>query len=306
MEEKFKLNYTLRFILLCFVAVILSVVAINSCFEAEGNDFEITFIDVGQGDCAYIKTPDGYRILVDGGDEGSYEKYIKPYLARKKIKHINAVILSHFHSDHASGILEMLEDNMRVDALYAPYDYGNESLFEDKIKDICKNMNINVIETRIGDVVFDNDGVFIKAWFPSYYQYDNTKENYNENNDSLVFTVDYNGVRTLFTGDIEEDVEKAIYDNIDLDSHILKVAHHGSKTSSSETFLDVVSPQYAVISCGENNQNGFPHIDVLKRLKKYNTEVLRTDLKGDITFVVDENGSINVKTSRQEVAGYGY
>ncbi len=306
MEEKFKLNYTLRFIILCIFAVILSLLAISSCFEAEGNDFEITFIDVGQGDCAYIKTPAGYRILVDGGDEGSYEKYIKPFLARKRIKHINAVILSHFHSDHASGIMEMLEDNMRVDVLYAPYDYGNKYLFEDKIKKICKDMNINVVESRIGDVIFDNEEVFIKAWFPSYYQYDNTKKNYNENNDSLVFTVDYNGVRTLFTGDIEEDVEKTIFDNMDLDSHILKVAHHGSKTSSCDLFLDVVTPQYAVISCGKNNREGFPHIDVLKGLKKYNTEILRTDLKGDITFIIDENGSINVKTSRQEVAGYGY
>ena len=306
MEEKFKISYILKFILLCIVAALLSVAAINSCFESEGDDFEITFIDVGQGDCAYIKTPAGHRILIDDGDEGSYEKYIKPYLARKRIKHINAVILSHFHSDHASGILEMLEDNMRVDVLYAPYDYGNESLFEDKIKDICKNMNINVIESRIGDVIFDNDGVFIKAWFPSYYQYNNTKKNHKENNDSLVFTVDYSGVKTLFTGDIEEDVENAIYDNIDLDSDILKVAHHGSKTSSGYLFLDVVSPRYAVIPCGKNNKNGFPHIDVLKRLKKYNAEILRTDLKGDITFVVDENDSINVKTSRQEEAGYGY
>ena len=70
--------------------------------------------------------------------------------------------------------------------------------------------------------------------------------------------------------------------------------------------MDVVSPQYAVISCGKNNRDGFPHKEVLKRLKKYNTEVLRTDLKGDITFVVDKNGAINVKTSRQEVAEYGY
>lgn len=306
MEEKVKPGYTLKFILLCIIAAILSVVAINSCFLKEGKDFELTFIDVGQGDCAYIKTPEGYRILIDGGDEGSYEKYIKPFLARKRIKHINAVILSHFHSDHASGILEMLEDNMRVDVLYAPYDYGNESLFEDKIKDMCKNMNINVKESGIDDVVFDDDDVFIKAYFPGYYQYDNTKKNHNENNNSLVFTVDYNGVRTLFTGDIEEDVEKVIYENIDLDSHILKVAHHGSKTSSIEKFLDVVSPQYAVISCGKNNRDGFPHKEVLKRLKKYNTEVLRTDLKGDITFVVDKNGAINVKTLRQEVAEYGY
>lgn len=295
---KSKFFYLFKFIILMLLSLVLLAIAIYTSFTYESDNLEITFIDVGQGDCAYIKTPDMHRIIIDGGDVGAYDEYIKPYLGRKRISHINSAVVTHFHSDHASGILELMEQK-QVDRVYAPKTKGNTVLIDAKLQDACENSGAKYIKREIGEFIYNgDDGVKIKAWFPNDVILDNTGDDYNENNNSLVLMLEYAGKKALFTGDIEEDAEDVLVDYVELDADILKVPHHGSDVSSTEEFIDKVSPQYAVIQCGVNNEYGFPHKVVLNRLEERSVEVLRTDLDGDITFVIDKRGNIKVNTSK--------
>jgi len=296
---KRNIKYLIKFTGLSLIALILSFIAFYSSYTYESDDFEITFIDVGQGDSAYIKTPDNFRILIDGGDENSYDKYLGKFFGRRKIAHINSAVVSHHHSDHASGVLETLYKK-RVDTVFVPKSAYRSTLLEDKLSAACKEIGIKYVKREIGEIIYNgDDGVRIKAVFPNDFIYENAGDSFDENNDSLVLIAEYAGKKILLTGDINESVEEAISLYCEVDADILKVPHHGSAGSSSELFIDTVSPEYAVISCGKNNYYGFPTERVLDILNLKGIKTLRTDIHGDITFVIDENGKIEVKTSKR-------
>jgi competence protein ComEC len=247
----------------------------------------IYFFDVGQGDSALVISPDGTQILIDGGPDDTVLRRlgeVMPFYDRS----LDAIILTHPHADHVNGLVKVLERyevGMVVEsgASYASSAYEE---WERRIKDKHIPHVIAVSGQRLiagGDLRLDMiaplesfDGVSRK----------------NVHDAMVVAKLVYGETSVLFTGDMEDDLErKLVYFGAPLDADILKVGHHGSKTSSAEGFLRAVSPEAAVISSGEKNRYGHPHEDVLIRLKQFGVFLHRTDEEGTVVLTADAFGA---------------
>jgi competence protein ComEC len=259
---------------------------------------EVNFVDVGQGDCTHIRTSHGNNILIDGGgsEQSDYdvgEKILLPYLLKNGIYKIDAIIVSHFHEDHAEGIITLLKSIEVNKIIIGPQD--KYTYLYDEILKISKEKNIQIITLRKGDK-FSIDGVEFDILFPSK-TYTITDD---LNNNSLIVKANILGTQILFTGDMESKEENALLSimsiaNLDID--ILKVGHHGSKTSSTEDFLSIISPTISIISCGVDNKFGHPHSEVLNRLEAIKSRIYRTDLSGEIMLKIYNNNKIKVSTN---------
>jgi len=258
----------------------------QALFNLERNQaLEVTFFDVGQGDSIFIETSDGYQILIDGGPDSK----ILEKLAREMPwgdKTIDLIILTHPEKDHMVGLLKVLERYQVEQILWtgivrntADYDKWRELIQKEKAR-----ITIAESSQRI-----KAGGVFLNILYPfESLEGEKFKES---NNTSIIAQLIFSNSSFLFTGDAPQSIEKKILSrcqenlNCSLDSDVLKVGHHGSKTSTSEEFLKEVSPKIAVISCGKNNPYHHPHQDVLKNLEKFDIKILRTDQVGDIKIV---------------------
>lgn len=220
------------------------------------------FIDVGQGDSLHLSWDEDRDILIDGGGRKDFsvgEKVLKPYLLRNGTRDLDLAITTHHHMDHYKGIEEL---NLC---------YPIKKILEQGIK---------------GDIIRLSKDRYIKVLWP-------LKENiksHDENYFSRVFMVYDKGIRTLVTGDITEEGENALikeYKNTDeLKCHILKVAHHGSRFSSCEDFLEITEPQVAVISVGRRNNYGHPSPEVIEKINDLGIIIYRTDLDGAVGIIV--------------------
>lgn len=266
------------------------------------NGLNLHFIDVGQGDCTLIKLDTNKTILVDGG-EGSSDKSDKgknvlyPYLLDRKIDTIDYMIFSHFDSDHAGGLMYILE-NMKVKNVIIGIQNEDSYLYR-KMIEIVKEKNINLI-------VIDNpkmlkiDDIYLDFIWPIKNKL--ISEN-KLNNNSLVFRLIYKNIKIMFTGDIEIPAENVIvseYKNNKnrLKSDILKVAHHGSDTSTTKEFLELVNPKIALIGVGKNNSFNHPSEEVISRLEDLQIKIYRTDLMGEITIFINNrigNSKLKIK-----------
>lgn len=293
-----KIINVIKFSALCIVAALLVAVAYFTSFQTESDCLEITFLDVGQGDCAYIKTPDNYRMMIDSGDKGSYENYIKPFLGKRRVEKLDAAVISHFHEDHFSGIYEMIGEK-QIDKVYVPL-MEKQDFYADMIKEKCDYNGVEYVPTGFAELIYaGDDDIRIYSLFPADFLY-NEEDDESGNNVAIILMVEYKHKIFLFTGDVEQDAELKLLEYMELNSDVLKVGHHGSKTSTSDELLNSVTPEYAVISCGVNNSYGFPNEEVLKKLEDCGAKIYRTDLHGDITFTLDKDGNISITTSRQE------
>ena len=256
--------------------------------------YEIVFLDVGQGDCIHIKAPGGRNILIDGGgspEGNSYDvgkKVILPYLLKNGVKQIDLAIITHLHADHYKGIVSVMEE-IKVNKT-AMYKESSEPGVKELIVKSCKNNNSVITYLKKNDKINIQKDIFFKVLHP--------EEGYNnkeENNNSLVLLLDYQGHKILFTGDIEEEAEYVLVKgNIDLQSRVLKVPHHGSKTSSTEDLIEKVNPEAAVISVG-NNSFGHPAQEVINRYKDEGVRVFRTDKDGAVLIDIQKK-HIFIKT----------
>ena len=258
---------------------------------------EIHFLDVGQGDCTYIKTPLGKNILIDGG-EGNSEKYdygknvVFPYLLDRKVNKIDYLIISHCDSDHIGGTFEVIK-NMNVDKILIGLQLEKSEQLNDLIN-IANHKNIEIIVLQAGDIFKIENNLELQILWPKI---DELIEDNALNNNSLLFKLKYKDFSILFTGDIEKLVENKIieiYQNNELESDILKVAHHGSKTSTISKFLGKVNPKIALIGAGVNNKFGHPNDEVINRLENCGVSIYRTDKNGEISIVVNGEGKIKV------------
>lgn len=271
-------------------SILLSVVMIFVLLKyLYPSHLKIVFVDVGQGDCIYIKTPDKKHILIDAGgnpyktyesdfDTGSY--IVVPFLLKNGVSHLDLVIASHWHDDHVGGLLKVLED-MHVDNfLYYP-PYQKNEIF-DEIMAILDKKDTDIVEGEGGQTYLIGEDVTFSILYP--YGEIFTE---NENNRSIVIHAKYKDTSIMFTGDIEGEVERILADK-ELKSHILKVAHHGSLTSSTEEWIESVDPILAVIQVG-NNSFGHPHPDVINRFELRNIPLYRTDEGGAVicTYIKD-------------------
>lgn len=259
------------------IAIIVILLFCSGCNKYK--DFlSVHIIDVGQGDCILIKTPENQNILVDGGDDDTY-KIIKSYLKLHNVKNLDIVIATHFDKDHI-GSLDEIINNFNVNKVYAPNQISDSTSYLDLIN-ACKNKNIKLKHLLKGDSIKINKDTKLDVLSPSYIQEDS-------NSNSIVFNLKYFSMDFLFTGDCEESNEYEICNTFDLeDVDFLKVAHHGSSSSSTDNFIKETSPSIAAISCGYKNQYGHPHKSTLDTLEKYNVNTFRTDLNGDLVFYSD-------------------
>ena len=229
----------------------------------------------------------------DGKSYDIGENVLNNYLLNRGITRLDYIMASHFDEDHSQGFVFLLK-NMKVKNVIISEQYKTSSIYE-QFKQICKKQNIQIIYVRSGDEIRIKDLAF-KILHPK------SKENQISenplNNNAIVCMVKYKNRRILFTGDIEKVAENEMvkeYTN-GLKADILKVGHHGSKTSTTKEFLDLINPSVALIGVGQNNKFGHPNEDVIKRLEEKNIQIYRTDEMGEISVVIDKNGKIKINT----------
>jgi competence protein ComEC len=248
-------------------------------------------IDVGQGDSLLIITPDGKTLLVDAGGFGGGphqaaqdydigEEVVSPALWSRGIRHLDAVALSHAHSDHMGGMAAVVR-NFHPDELWV----GNNPRFEayDALLDEAAAVHARVRSMNAGDQ-FAFGGAQINVLAPLRNYVPGPEPS---NNDSLVLHVAYGETSVLLEGDAEAPIEDAMLAESGLQSTLLKVGHHGSVTSSRPEFLARVAPRWAVISCGLRNRYGHPRQEVLSELQAAQVRTFRTDTEGISCFRLD-------------------
>lgn len=262
-----------------FLTYILIIIIISLLIPSGKNNYlSIHTIDVGQGDSILIQTPSSKNILIDGGDDNSHH-IISSYLKKHNVKNIDYIIATHFDSDHIGG-LDNIIDKFNVSNIYAP-NYESDTVSYQNLINSCLNKNLNLQCLSSGDFINIEDNINLAVLAPSYIQEEN-------NLNSIVFRLDYKNKSFLFTGDAEASNELNIINSYELnDIDFLKVGHHGSSSSTTSEFVEEVSPDIAVISCGYKNQYGHPHKSTLDTLEKNNVLTYRTDILGNIVFYSD-------------------
>lgn len=262
---------------------------------------EITAIDVGQGDSILVAFPDGKLMMVDGGGIASFgrrspprldigEDVISPYLWSRSIRRLDVVALSHAHQDHIGGLGAILR-NFQVKELWTGATPASPAW--DRLRDEATLAGVKIIPMHRGDP-FDFGGIRVQALAPGAGYSPGPEP---RNNDSLALRLTYGRRSALLTGDIERQVEaELLSENLVERADVLKLAHHGSRTSSTPAMLDAVHPAFAIVSAGFENSYGHPHPDVLARLRARGIGVLRTDALGLVSIRTDGR-SIDVNTS---------
>ena len=261
-------------------------------------DLKINFVDVGQGDSTFIITPKNETILIDGGgsNTGSFdvgENTLLPYILDKGYNKIDLMIISHFDSDHVGGLLTILEEIKVEKVLIAKQEEQSENY--KRFLNIVKEKNIPVIVGKRGDKINIEKDLYLDILFPESEQ---IKENI-INNNSLVFNMHYNNFSILFTGDIEEIAEKRIIEITNksrLKADIIKIPHHGSKTSSTRELLEIVLPKIALIGVGKDNLFGHPSSETIDKLDGLKIKTYRTDINGEIMINVNKSGIRRIRT----------
>jgi competence protein ComEC len=284
-------KYNLRFRSTLAVLIVAAFYLTNLDFN---KNLKIAFLDVGQGDCAVIKTPEGKTILIDaGGQNFNYnagENTVTPYLKRNDIDKIDLLIYTHLHMDHIGGLKYILE-NFQVDNILESGQRYN-SPYVNSIDSIIRAKKIPRSVMRFGDVI-KSDEFRLYCLFPNeeFVKLSSDYSNSNLNNGSVVLKFKYKDTEILFTGDAEKDAERFIvnsYGNF-LSADILKAGHHGSITSTTIPLAIKCNPKIALISCGLYNIYNHPSDIVLRRLKLLGSDIYRTDLDG--ALIVESDGS---------------
>lgn len=254
----------------------------------QDGDLHIHILNVGQADAALIQI-NGKNILIDTGDVDHRAALIQQ-LKNCNVKEIDSIIITHPHGDHLGGMAALFK-NFKIHQIYDNGETANTAMFRNYLKQI-KELNINRVMLRKGDMVTFDDTVSFTVLAPEepLFSKNNTHKMSTggiTNNNSIVGKLKYKEFTMLFTGDAQKESEKRMlkdYGN-ELKSDILKVGHHGSKTSSYSAFIKAVSPKAATISCGAGNEYKFPHKPTLDTLHHVSAEIYRTDQDGIITII---------------------
>jgi len=261
----------------------LNILAWIAVYEVSQPRFlEVNFFDVGQGDAILVVSPQRHQILIDGGPNSIIlEKLGKemPFWDRS----IDLIILTHPEKDHLAGLIDVLK-KYRVENILWTGVVRDTSEYKEWLGSIQKE-KANIFIANSGQKV-----IMPRTFLGILYPFENLEEQRfkDSNNTSIVAKLVFGQNSFLFTGDISKSVEKElIVKEIDVDSDVLKVSHHGSKTSSAEEFIKEVSPEIAVIQVGQDNPYGHPHPETLETLTKYGIKILRTDKDGDIKILCD-------------------
>lgn len=284
MREKIKKQFKYYFLGLLFLAVVFVWYAV---FSEERKGLEIDFLDVGQGDAIFIQAPNGNQVLLDAGPNKkvlSELSKVMPFYDHS----IDVIIESHPDNDHIAGFIDA----------FKRYDIGTimesgvevDTLVYQELEKTIKDKNIQKILAKRGMRINLGDGIYIDILLPVI-----NNPNFSPHDGMVVLKLNYDKNSFLLTGDMETKIENYLIsiDN-NLKSDVLKIGHHGSRTSTSETLLGYVNPEYAIISVGKDNKYGHPNQEILDKLNQFKIPILRTDEKGTIKITSDgENLQIN-------------
>lgn len=283
-----------RLVILPAVMLTTTLVFYSAYAASNANLVYVSFINAGQADSTLITLHDNINILIDGGDfsgtdNGNYENTpVVTYLSSKNIDCIDFLIATHPHSDHTGGLFAVME-YAKVGALIVP-PYFEESKLGAELLEKARSLSVPVYHFSAGDNISFSDSIKLTALMPDDYF---AKVNAGENNSSLVLRFDYYNTSFLFTGDLESTGERymmRLLNNDILDVDVLKVAHHGSNTSSSREFINKTSPKFSLIPSDNNSASK----EVLERLKNAKSQIFRSDLNKDVIFVLTSEGINNI------------
>lgn len=236
----------------------------------------VHFIDVGQGDSILIKSATK-AILIDAGERG---ETVPDYLKSLGISSLDLVVGTHPHADHIGGLINVLA-SIDVKEVLDPGVVHTTQVFEDYLN-LIDTKNIKFTEARAGKKYDFGDGLILDVLHPFAALGDDL------NSVSIVVRVTYGKISFLLSGDAEQDAEAEIINSgVNIQSTILKVGHHGSRTSTSQVYLNAINPEAAIIMCGIGNTYGHPHKETLDKLLAKNITIYRTDLNGDIVIITD-------------------
>ena len=274
--------------LLLLALLLLTFLVLLFFLEQDKSDgkLHVYFYDVGQGDAIHIRSPKGQDILVDGGPAADILQKLGAHMPYDDHT-IELAILTHPHYDHLGGLLDVMDryeiKKFASSGVLCPEDYC-QSFYE-----LLKDKNLTEECWQAGDS-FILDELELQILSPIGGQCNKETKDYN--NSSLVIRLQYKETSFLFAGDAEAEAEKKVIDSYSNDfsrlkSQVLKVGHHGSKTSSSESFIDVIAPEYAIISVGIDNKFNHPSPLTLDKFLARGAQIYRTDQNGDITIISD-------------------
>lgn len=262
--------------------------------KSKHDELKVYFFDVGRGDSIFIETSEGKQVLIDGGPDNSVIQRLSevmPFWDRT----IDLVILSHPDTDHLTGLIEVLKRYKIEAVLESGVDCGKpDCLAWEEAKRKEKALNL---AARLGQEIILDENAKILILHP--FEYLSGKKVSKINNTSIVAKLVYGDYNFLLAGDIEKQVEeKLVLAEIDIDADYLKIPHHGSKTSTTEEFLENVSPFMAFISLGLDNPYGHPHQDVVSRLEKKSIKYYRTDELGTILLICKLNSPCQIENQK--------
>lgn len=249
--------------------------------RAPSNTMRVYFLDVGQGDAILIDSPTHERVLIDGGKNRKVVSELGKILPFAD-KRIDVVIATHPDADHIGGLPEVVK-RFDVGVIIEP-GVLSENEFDDELDKRANAKNISQVLAKRGQVINFGDGVRLTILFP-----DRDVSAWDTNDASIVARLDYGESSFLFTGDAGIRTENFLILESQkfLDIDVLKAGHHGSRTSTSLTFAEITSPEFAVISAGKDNTYGHPHKEVLNILEKVGSEIKSTALSGTLKFETD-------------------
>jgi len=253
--------------------------------EGRGGMLTIAFLDVGQGDAIFIEAPNGNQVLLDGGPNKKVLRelgHVMPFYDRS----IDMIIASHPDQDHIGGLPAVIE-KFRISVFVEPGVESDNGTYEALIE-IANEKDIEKILAKRGERIFLDEDIFIDILFP-----DRDTVGWETNTASIVARLVYGDTSFLLTGDSPQRVEEyvASLDGDGLAASVLKLGHHGSRTSTSPFFLEAVSPQIAIISAGFDNRYGHPHKEVVDMLKEFEIPSLATY----------ENGTVIIKSDGENI-----
>ena len=276
MNKKLKI-YTL------IVLTYLNILAWIVVFDLVQNNLKVVFFDVGQGDSIFIETPQKHQILIDGGPSSAVLEKLgneMPFYDRT----IDLIILTHPEHDHLGGLLEVLK-RYKVENILWTGVLRDTAEFEEWKRLLTEEKNAVIKIAQAGQrIIFSTRPVLAVMEIFNPFENLEGKEIKNTNNSSIISQLVFGENKFLFVGDVYKSVERKL---INIESDVLKVGHHGSKTSTSKEFIEAVNPEIGVISVGRENSYGHPTPEVLEILEKYDINILRTDQIGDIKIISD-------------------
>jgi competence protein ComEC len=281
----------LLFILLGSLAVTVFIPPSGAAAPLAGK-LRVSFLDVGQGDASVVEFPDGRVMVVDAGaSAGQFnagDRTVAPFLRRRGVSRIDLLVLSHPHDDHIGGAPVLLREFDVLRVVEAGME-GRSGSYRSYVSDLAAEQ-CGVDTGRAGLMIAEFGGARLYFLGPDGHV-SSAADGFNVNNASVVVKLHYGNVAFLFAGDAELESEAEMvrrYDSF-LHSAVLKAGHHGSNTSTSQDFLSLVRPRFAIVSAGRFNKFGHPSPEVIQRFEAMGVDVLRTDLDGAIILETDGN-----------------